>query len=298
VWAWRSGRARRMRAYVDHVLALLPFEPAVHKRLNGPECTYIGHPLIERRDWVQSLDPQGLAARLGLEGDCPVLVVLPGSRSNEVRKMIQIYGQTLEHLAGSIGRFDVIVPTISSVRRAVEEGVARWPIRPHVVEGEEEKYQAFRLARAALATSGTVTLELALSGTPMVVGYRIEWLATQLRYFISAPSIVLPNLILADPGGIGGEKASRKIAEEFGPLLKLQPRQKHHLTLANNVFPELIQENCTPEKLAAALLPLLHDGPERERQSAAMVKLAQRMAVPSGKPSGKAAEIILRLARN
>src|SRR5262249_2182296 len=95
VWAWRAGRARNIRRYIDHVLALLPFEPAAHVRLGGPPCTYVGHPLSERIDWIRAIDPDPLMARLRLAPEAQVLVVLPGSRASEVTKLIDIFGQTV-----------------------------------------------------------------------------------------------------------------------------------------------------------------------------------------------------------
>nr|MCH9765135.1 lipid-A-disaccharide synthase [Alphaproteobacteria bacterium] len=91
VWAWRSGRAKRMRRYVDHVLALLPFEPEVHQRLGGPECTYVGHPLIERKEWLDALDPAPLELSLRLDRNAPVLVVLPGSRKSEINRLLYAF---------------------------------------------------------------------------------------------------------------------------------------------------------------------------------------------------------------
>lgn len=258
VWAWRPGRARRMRRYVDHVLAILPFEPAVHARLGGPDCSYVGHPLIESLPWIRSLDAQELACELGLPGTRPVLVVLPGSRTNEVKRLMHDYGQALGLLRRRCGELDVVIPAVDSVRHLIESGLEGWPIRPHLVQGEERKFQAFRLARAALATSGTVTLELALSGTPMVVAYRTDVLAASLRWLVKVPSIVLPNLILEE-----------------------------------NVFPEFIQETCTPEALADALVPLLEGGDVRDRQLAGLKGLAERMTLPSGTPSERAAQIIV-----
>jgi lipid-A-disaccharide synthase len=98
VWAWRPGRARKMRRYVDHVLALLPFEPEAHRRLGGPECTYVGHPLIERLDWLRDFDPWQLGERLQLDPDQLVLVVLPGSRTSEVGQLMRPFGEAVELL--------------------------------------------------------------------------------------------------------------------------------------------------------------------------------------------------------
>src|SRR5690606_20333333 len=171
VWAWRPGRAKRMRRYIDHVLALLPFEPDAHRRLGGPPCTYVGHPLIERRAWLDALDSAPLTERLGIDREQPVLVVLPGSRSSEVERLMQPFGDTVRLLHARGLANQVIVPAVPHVRPFIEEAVADWPVRPHLVEGEEDKFRAFKLATAALAASGTVTLELAIAGTPAVVAY-------------------------------------------------------------------------------------------------------------------------------
>jgi len=156
VWAWRPGRARRMRPYIDHVLGLWPFEPEVHARLGGPPCTFVGHPLIERHPWLAALDPAPLVERLGLPPGRPVLVVLPGSRTSEVSRLMQPFGQALEKLAGHGLDFEVVIPVVPSVRALIEQRLATWPVRPHLVEGEDDKFRAFKLATVALAASGTV----------------------------------------------------------------------------------------------------------------------------------------------
>jgi len=264
VWAWRPGRARKMRSYVDHVLALLPFEPDAHSRLGGPACTYVGHPLIERLPWIAALDAAPLAERLALPPDTSVLVVLPGSRPSEVGRLMQPFGEALTRLIERGHRFEVVMPVVDSVRGLIEQHLPAWPKQPLMVTGEEDKFRAFKLACAALAASGTVTLELAVAGTPMVVAYKVDpVMAPPLRLMIKAPSIVLANLVL-------GERA----------------------------FPELIQEYCTPVNLASALAPLLHDGPARERQLAALAKVPERLRLAQGTPSEAAADIVLGYAEN
>ena len=262
VWAWRPGRAKRMRRYVDHVLALLPFEPEAHRKLGGPPCTYVGHPLIERREWLESLNPTPLAERLGLERDQPILVVLPGSRSSEVERLAQPFGDAVRllHARGLVHQ--VIIPAVPHLRSAIEQAVGEWPVRPRFVEGDEDKFSAFKLATAALAASGTVTLELALVGTPAVVAYRVDPIAARLRFLVKVPSIVLANLVLGE-----------------------------------NVYPEFVQEDCTPEKLAAAVAPLLSTTPERRRQLDLLARIPERLAVEASKPSDAAADIIIQYAR-
>lgn len=259
VWAWRPGRARRMRAYVDHVLGLLPFEPAAHERLGGPPCTYVGHPLAERRQWFAEVDPAPLAARLGLEPDKPVLVVLPGSRRSEVTRLMAPFGETVRRLEASGPAFEIVLPAVASVRREVEAALAAWQRPVHLVEGEEDKVAAFKLARAALAASGTVTLELALAGTPMVVAYRVDTLAAQLRFLLKVHSVVLANLVLGE-----------------------------------NAFPELLQEDCEPQKLATELAAVMRDGPVRDCQLAALARFPLLMRYEGASPSDAAAAIVAR----
>ena len=151
VWAWRPGRARKMRAYVDHVMALLPFEPVAHQRLGGPPTTYVGHPLIETLDWLHDLDPVPLAERLQLDPGRLTLVVLPGSRTNEVTNLMQPFGEALELLHARHVRPQVIIPVVPHVRPLVERLMQSWTVQPHLVEGEEDKYAAFKLAHGALA---------------------------------------------------------------------------------------------------------------------------------------------------
>jgi lipid-A-disaccharide synthase len=264
VWAWRPGRAARMREYVDHVLALLPFEPDAHLRLRGPPCTYVGHPLIERLSWIERLETGSLERRLNLPSDTALLLVLPGSRVSEVRRLMAPFGSTLARLKERGRKFQVVIPAVASVRPLIEELMQAWPVQPILVEGEEDKFRAFKLAHAALAASGTVTLELALVGTPMVVAYKIDpVMAPALRLLIKADTAVLPNLVL-------GEKA----------------------------IPEFHQEDCTGPRIANALAPLLVDSPERLKQVSALARIPERLRMPRGTPSEMAAEVVLYYAEN
>ncbi|MBL8565835.1 MAG: lipid-A-disaccharide synthase [Hyphomicrobiaceae bacterium] len=258
VWAWRPGRARRMRAYVDRVLALLPFEPSAHERLGGPPCTYVGHPMIERYDWIRGRDSAALAQRLGLDPARPVLVVLPGSRPSEVARLMQPFGEAVAALFAAGHQPEVVLPVVASVRGLVEAGLASWSVRPHIVSGDDDKFAAFRLATAALAASGTVTLELAVAGTPMVVAYRVDQVAARLRFLLKVHSVVLANLVLGE-----------------------------------NAFPELLQEDCTGERLAAALAPLLTETPQRRAQLAALERIPSRLLLDHGTPSERAADVVL-----
>lgn len=254
VWAWRSGRAAKMRAYVDRVLAVLPFEPDAYRRLNGPPCTYVGHPLLERMADLAP-DAEGLRRR---EGKPPLVVVLPGSRLSEIERLMPVFAATLERLAEKIGAFDAVLPAVAHLEGEIRARLETWRLRPRVII-EAEKFAAFRAARAALAASGTVTLELALARVPMVVAYRVSWLESQARHFIDVPSIVLPNLILGE-----------------------------------NVVPEFLQEKCAPEALADALAKLIAASPEREKQERGFLRLVDSLRLEPGEaPSLRAARLIL-----
>jgi lipid-A-disaccharide synthase len=149
VWAWRPGRAKKMAPYVDHLLAILPFEPEAHERLGGPPCSYVGHPMIEKLDWIRELDAQELATRLALDPAKPVLLVLPGSRPTEVRRLMQPFGETVAALIEKAKPMEIILPAVDSVRPLIEEALENWPVRPHLVSGQDDKFKAFKLAKAA-----------------------------------------------------------------------------------------------------------------------------------------------------
>ncbi len=259
VWAWRPGRARAMRAYVDHVLALLPFEPAAHERLGGPPCTYVGHPLSEQ---VAELRPSA-AEEARRNADPPVVLVLPGSRPGEIARHLAVFGAAMARLAEARGAIELVLPTFPDLAERLRAETAGWTVQPRIVAAEAEKRAAFRTARAALAASGTVTLELALARIPTVVAYRVA-LVTELIYraFVRVPTIVLANLVLGD-----------------------------------NVMPEITQREATPERLSAALAALIGDTPARQRQLEAFARLDAVMGVGLTQPSEAAAEIVLQLAR-
>ena len=259
VWAWRPGRARTMRRYVDHVLALLPFEPEAYERLHGPACSYVGHPLTEQ---LASLRPNAEEAARREAGP-PVLLVLPGSRRSEVRHHMGVFGETLGRLQVAGFTFEVILPTMPHLVDAVRAAVKSWPLQPQIAVGETEKRTAFRIARAALAKSGTVTLELALSGVPMVAAYRAgaleAWIAMRV---IDVHTVILANLVVGE-----------------------------------NVVPEYLQNDCTAEKLSDALREVLTDTPLRRRQLDAFGRIDQIMSAGKASPSVRAADIVLAAMR-
>lgn len=261
VWAWRPGRARKMARFIDHVLTLLPFEPAALERLRGPPATFVGHPLSERQEWIKSLDLDVWRSRFQLDPARIPLVVLPGSRRSEVEKLMPVFGRTLSILEQSGCHCEPLLPCVPHLRDRIEALSRHWPVRPKIFVGDEKKFAAFRIARAALAASGTVTLELGIAGTPMVVAYLVEGLAGKFRFLVKVDSVVLANLVLEA-----------------------------------NAFPEFLQEECKPELLAEALMPLFNDGQPRQAQLKALDQLAAKMRLSGESPSEKAAQVVLQYA--
>ena len=259
VWAWRPGRARAMKPYIDHVLALLPFEPDTYEQLHGPPCSYVGHPLTEQ---IGQLSPN--AEEQGRrDAKPPVLLILPGSRRSEIKHHMTAFGMTLTRLEAEGVAFEAVLPTMPHLEEAISAALKFWKIQPRVVIGEDEKRAAFRTAHAALAKSGTVTLELALSGVPMVAAYRTGAMeAFVLRRAIRVNSVILANLVVGE-----------------------------------NVVPEFLQENCRSERLLPALRDVLSDSPMRRKQLEAFARIDSIMSTGNQPPSVRAAEIVLATMR-
>jgi lipid-A-disaccharide synthase len=255
VWAWRPGRAKAMRHYVDLVLALLPFEPQALRDLKGPPGVYVGHPLTEV---IAELRPNDAEARRRA-ADPPVLLILPGSRRGEIRRHLAVFGEAVEKLNARVGALDLVLPTVPSLAESVREMTAHWPQPPRILVDIDDKRAAFRVARAALAKSGTVTLELALAGVPMVTAYKISFLeAIVAKRMIRVPSVILANLVLG-----------------------------------TQAVPEFLQTDCTPDRLAEALVPLFGDTPERRQQVADFARLDALMEIGTAWPARRAADAVL-----
>jgi len=254
IWAWRPGRAKKMKPYVDEVLALLPFEPKCHVELGGPSCHYVGHPLIERKSWIDGLDTQAFEQKYNLQQDKQTLVLLPGSRPNEIKHLMAPFREVINRLERKVGPLNLLLPTVQSQRNNIEKEISNWPLKPQLILGEEEKFLAFKSATAALAASGTVTLELALTSTPMVVAYKYDWYLHLFRPLIKAKMFALANHIL-------GQKA----------------------------FPELIQSECTPENIVEQLVPLFDATSEQAKHQKTMLSKIDDCMFAAGKQPSRAA---------
>lgn len=194
VWAWKEYRAKAMLGYVDHVLAVLPFEPEVMRRLGGPQTTFIGHRL--------ATEPSLLSVRAARQarGAQPIgaqrtIMLLPGSRGAEIRKLLPVFGEAMQELTARNGPMRFVLPTVFRRETLVRDMVSSWALKPEIVVGDEGKWRAFAEADAAMAASGTVILELALAGVPTVSAYKTDWLIKLLAGRIKVWTAALPNLI-------------------------------------------------------------------------------------------------------
>ena len=192
VWSWRPGRAKTMTGYVDHVLAILPFEPDVMRELGGPPTTYVGHPLAR------------LAGTVDLESrqkpkDPPLILLLPGSRRSETSRLLPVLRESIKVLHRRGLKADYVLPAVPHLEDEIRRETAGWEIRPEIVSGEDAKISAMERADAAIAASGTAILELAMYGVPTVSIYKLDKAIYALRFMIKGWTAALPNLIADTP---------------------------------------------------------------------------------------------------
>jgi lipid-A-disaccharide synthase len=260
VWAWRPGRAARMAPLVDHVLALLPLEPPLMEAA-GMGCTFVGHP-------AAAVAPAGVPevaafrARHDL-GDAPVILALPGSRRSEVSRLAPVFGAALVRVIADRPGARVVVPAVAALGAEVRARVAGWPGAPVVLhEGAVpagDKGAAFGAARVALAASGTVSLELAAAGVPMVIGYDMNPITRAI----------------------------------VGRLLRVDTVTLVNLVSGTRAVPEFLGPRCRADLIAPALAALLEDGPARAAQAQAMALTMERLGRGGEAPGLRAARAVL-----
>lgn len=256
VWAWRPGRARKIAGFLNHLLALLPFEPPYFER-EGLACTFVGHPVVE--SGADLGDGRNFRERYGIAAEAPLVCVLPGSRRSETSRLLPVFAQAVAGLRVTRPDLVAVVPVIGAVADEVARAVADWPVPATVVHERADKIDAFAAADVALAASGTVALELAMAETPSVIAYRVSpftaWLARRL---VRVSYANLVNLVLDRPA-----------------------------------VPELLQEDCQPERLTAALETLLADEAARRAQIEAGREALARLGRGGPSPGERAAAVVL-----
>ena len=189
VWAWRQGRAKKITAYIDHILAILPFEPDLMKQLEGPPTTYVGHPLSRELARFGNKDRSVPAKPVNL-------LVLPGSRKGEAKRLLPVIRDSLMVLRQRGMQFNAILPAVDHLTAYIRDEIKYWPVKPEIVTGKEAKHLAFQSADLALACSGTVLLELGLYAIPTVSIYKLDSLGFIVRRMVRAWTASLPNLIV------------------------------------------------------------------------------------------------------
>lgn len=260
VWAWRPKRAVHMRAFIDHVLAILPFEPAEMHRLHGPKTTFVGHPLVDDKN-VKAVRAARVARSKQPAEKQLKLLCLPGSRSAEIKNLLPEMCATVEILLERGHEIEVFIQTPARQLKHIQERTKHWPVQPKIGTTNTEKWEAFTQCDCALASSGTVLLELALCDVPMVSIYRIDMIARIFVLFFARLftiwSAALPNII-----------ADRPYVNEY------------------------INQYIRPQKLAREIEWLSAQGPARDHkaQGNAAVLLAMQTAIPAGE---SAAAILL-----
>jgi len=256
VWAWRPSRARTIATFLNHVLALLPFEPPYFEA-EGLACTFVGHPVVE--SGADNGDGVAFRRRHGIEPLAPLVCFLPGSRASEVGPLMPVFGETLARLRADRPDLRAVVATAETVSQTVTAATRDWPMAPLMVSGTAEKYDAFAATDVALAASGTVALELAMAGTPAVIAYKINPLTAFLvRRLIRVRFANLVNIILDRPA-----------------------------------VPEFLQNDCRPERLAAAIDHLLGNADARAQQVAAGRDALHRLGLGGPPTAERAAQVVL-----
>jgi lipid-A-disaccharide synthase len=188
VWAWRPGRAAKMARHIDHVLALLPFEPP-YMQAAGMTCDFVGHPVVSEP--LASPEERAVMA-----GEGPLLLALPGSRKGEVSRLCPVFGATIARLKARHPTLRVVLPTVRGVEPLVRDLTRDWAVAPQIITDAALKRAAFAMADVALAASGTVSLELAANDCPMVIAYDMNRLTLWLmRSAARVDTVTLVNLV-------------------------------------------------------------------------------------------------------
>ena len=258
VWAWRESRVRKYPGLWDRLLCLLPFEPAFFAG-HGLAAQFVGHPVLE--SGAETGDAARFRAAHGIAPHAMPIILMPGSRVTEITRLLPVFADALLLLEDRFPNLVAVMPVAASVAPRVTEAVAGWPHKPILVTDVAGKHDAFAAARVALTKSGTSTLELALAGVPMVVTYRVNPITAAI--------------------------VRRVVKVRFAAMV--------NLLAGREVVPELIQQTCTPERLAAEIASLIEDEAAADAQRTAFAAVMASLRPPEGLPSDAAAAAVLAM---
>ena len=258
VWAYRPERAKIVAERYDHLLCLLPFEPPYFEK-EKLATSYIGHEIAWW--WKSRGDGAVFRQQHGIAIDTPLLAVFPGSRRGEIKRLWPVFKKTIEKLKADIPNLEVAIQVPATLLPRLKQETAGWSVKAHLLPNIDKK-NLFAASTAALAKSGTIGLECALAGLPSIIAYKANPLSVYLlRRMITVAYVNLANILAG-----------------------------------KMIVPELLQEECTPNKLSAALYPLLTDENARAVQCAELTKIAEMLGTADAtSPSDKAADIVLKM---
>ena len=255
VWVWKPGRVQTFSRAFDHLLALLPFEPACFEG-SGLPCHFVGHSVLE--SGADKGNGGAFRQSHNIGADVPLFCILPGSRVGEVKRLLPVFRETALRLSAKHPNLRIVLPVTENVRDLVAQDLPNWPGKPILVAELGNKFNAMAASNAALAASGTVALELALARTPTVVAYKM---APMTWFFVR-----------------------RMVKVRFVHLL--------NIILDRAVVPERLQKDCQPGILAEDLLALAGEGGRSQTEQ--LAPALQQLSPPEGLPSECAARVVLQ----
>jgi lipid-A-disaccharide synthase len=258
VWAWKPGRAKKVAGFLDHLLALLPFEPPYFEQVGLP-TTFVGHSVVEGE--ADKGDGEGFRKRYKIASGDRLMVMLPGSRRGEVKRLLAVFCQSAILLSRTHPGLKIVIPTLPSLAETIRNEINPWPLDVLVVEGDADKFASFAAADIALAASGTVALELAMAGAPTVIAYKVHPLTAWL--------------------------VRRLIKTTYANLI--------NIVLNREVVPELLQEKCTQDSLVRELSRLLDDETVASEQIETANEALKQLGRGGVSPSGRAADALLSI---
>ncbi len=258
VWIWKPERARKFAQLLDHLMVILPFEPPYFEK-EGLACTFVGHPVVEEPE--ARGDGGAFRRAHGISRETRVICVLPGSRRSEVVRLLPAFRDAAERVSRQSPGTVYCFPTLPYLGEALRSGTARWPSRAIIVTSAAERRDAMAASDAAMAASGTVSLELARTGVPHVVAYRVNGITAALFRIMQKGRLRYANLV--------------------------------NILLDREAIPEFLQQKCRGERIAAAVTALLETGAAASAQKEAASQALAMLRVGSRAPSSAAAAIVL-----
>ena len=259
VWAWKKGRAKTVAQLVDRLMTLLPYEPPYFEKY-GLHCTFVGHPVIENTANLKN-DLVAFKAKYGIPEKCTLISVLPGSRRNEIKRLIPVFKQVLRQLKKSYPDLFLVIPSVAAISHEVKKAFADLDVPHRIILGQYERYAAFQASVFALAASGTVSLELTACGTPHVITYKFGYISNKiLKHFAGTKYANLINIL----------------ADKF-------------------VIPEFVLENCREQLITPAVLNLMQHPDKAKAQVDEAQQHLLKLKPCDMTPSEKAAEVVIKL---